>query len=252
MRSSRHLQPGGGASALSGQLAQLVQGGQLATQVRPRSVRLEHFGERCGGARLHTELTYRARQVAPIGRRRGLPDGRILATASADRTVQPWNAANPARLAPLTTICTHSLDVNSVAFSPDGRLIATGSTDETARVWDVTRPDRPVMLATASDDRTVRLWTVASRDLWAILRGHRQPLRDVAATAGRPWSPPRRTVRPSSAARIRQRPSDGSAEDVAMRSPYGSGASTFPTSVTPIPAAGERHMRMCLWQHFIT
>ncbi|KAB5513459.1 hypothetical protein GE09DRAFT_1196349, partial [Coniochaeta sp. 2T2.1] len=61
------------------------------------------------------------------------PDGRRLASASADMTVKIWD--------PQTGVCRqtlegHSLYVNSVAFSPDGRRLASASSDMTVKIWD--------------------------------------------------------------------------------------------------------------------
>jgi hypothetical protein len=61
------------------------------------------------------------------------PDGRLLATASEDRTVRIWDASSGDELA---TLDGHHDGVWAVAWSPDGRLLATGSRDRTARIWD--------------------------------------------------------------------------------------------------------------------
>jgi WD40 repeat protein/serine/threonine protein kinase len=73
------------------------------------------------------------------------PDGRLLATASADGTAQIWNLATGAPAsAPLRHVPpspTDSLDkseaIYSVSFSPDGHRVVTGGEDQTARIWDV-------------------------------------------------------------------------------------------------------------------
>jgi conflict system STAND superfamily ATPase/TIR domain-containing protein/WD40 domain-containing protein len=68
------------------------------------------------------------------------PDGRTLATASADQTVRLWDLSNrdqPRALGvPLTG---HTNAVWGVAFAPDGRTLATASADQTVRLWDLPR-----------------------------------------------------------------------------------------------------------------
>jgi serine/threonine protein kinase len=61
------------------------------------------------------------------------PDGKRLASASADRTARLWDAATGKELLILRE---HEGPVYGVAFSPDGRQLASGSADQTVRVWD--------------------------------------------------------------------------------------------------------------------
>src|SRR5262249_54576704 len=61
------------------------------------------------------------------------PDGRRLATASNDRTVNVWDARTGRVLLALSG---HTDNVTQAAFSPDGRQLATGSDDRTVRIWD--------------------------------------------------------------------------------------------------------------------
>jgi WD40 repeat protein len=63
------------------------------------------------------------------------PDGKILATASADGTVMLWDRKS---LECLFQLYGHTGDVASVAFSPDGRTLATGGFDRLIRLWDLT------------------------------------------------------------------------------------------------------------------
>ncbi|MEJ7592804.1 MAG: protein kinase [Planctomycetaceae bacterium] len=61
------------------------------------------------------------------------PDGRRLASASADQTVKVSDAVTGQEL---LTLKGHSGTVWKVAFSPDGQRLASVSSDKTARVWD--------------------------------------------------------------------------------------------------------------------
>ncbi|MFE9448777.1 AAA family ATPase [Streptomyces sp. NPDC006739] len=135
------------------------------------------------------------------------PDGRLLATASADRTVRLWNVSDPNRPKPLGGPLTgHTSWVSSAVFSPDGHTLASASDDGTVRLWDVRDPGRPKplgtplnghdgtiyliafspdgrTLATADEDHTVRLWDTGvpgrPRPL-SVLTGHSAAVRSLA------------------------------------------------------------------------
>jgi WD40 repeat protein/GTPase SAR1 family protein len=127
------------------------------------------------------------------------PDGRMLASPSADRTIRLWNAETGELR---QTLEGHSDNVNNVVWSPDGGVLASGSDDETIRLWDVETgellrtlgghsghvnnvawsPDGG-MLVSGSDDRTIRLWDAATGKLRHTLIGHSDWIWSVA------WSP---------------------------------------------------------------
>ncbi|MFC9847874.1 hypothetical protein ACFWFF_36370 [Streptomyces sp. NPDC060223] len=110
------------------------------------------------------------------------PNGRILATASYDRTVRLWDVSDPARPRQLGKPLTgHTSWVSSAVFSPDGGTLASASDDGTIRLWNVRDPGHPrplgapltgrggtiyllafspdgQTLASANEDHVVRLW----------------------------------------------------------------------------------------------
>jgi WD40 repeat protein/serine/threonine protein kinase len=127
------------------------------------------------------------------------PDGKRLATSSADNTLKLWDLATGLEL---LTFAGHTGPVGGVAFSPDGKVLASGSSDHTVILWD-SKSGREMLtlrghgsdvvsvafspdgkrLASGSSDRTVKLWDAATGQDLRTFTGH------TAAVGGVAFSP---------------------------------------------------------------
>ena len=63
------------------------------------------------------------------------PDGRLICSASFDKSIKVWNGKSGAFIA---TLRGHVQAVYQISFSSDSRLLVSGSADSTLKVWDLT------------------------------------------------------------------------------------------------------------------
>jgi WD40 repeat protein len=120
------------------------------------------------------------------------PDGQLIATAGADRTVKLWQFDGSL----LNTFTKHDAAVWDVAFSPDGQIIASASRDKTVKLWrqrdgrllntfkghqdsvfGVSFSPDGQLIASASRDKTVKLWRQHDGKLIDTLSAHSGPVR---------------------------------------------------------------------------
>lgn len=131
------------------------------------------------------------------------PNGRVLATVSADTTIKLWDtSALIEGVSEITALRGHTDSVDAVAFSPDNRTLASASADGTVRVWDIqTRSllhifeghEREVtsvifamgghILISGSWDNTLRLWDVRGETAGAVFGRHDDWVREVRTNA---------------------------------------------------------------------
>lgn len=126
------------------------------------------------------------------------PDGKTIASASADHSVRLWDASSGH---PLATLNGHGDFVDGVAYSPDGTLLASAGGDKTVKIWRVDAhaqrelqtlsghteyvlgvafaPDNRTV-ASASADGTVKLWDALTGQPLRTLTGHQDWVRAVA------------------------------------------------------------------------
>lgn len=130
------------------------------------------------------------------------PDGRLVATASADRALRIFEVETGRLRA---TLRGHEVgpegqgNVNCVLFTADGRRLVTGGDDRTVRVWNIAasspsatlrahegdvlclalHPRQPI-LASAGVDHTIRLWNLDTGASLGTLDGHQHWVRGLA------------------------------------------------------------------------
>lgn len=126
------------------------------------------------------------------------PDGKSIATASADHTIKLWNAESGQEIA---TLMAHAGGVRTLAFRPDGLQLASAGEDSKIKLWDTETwlethtleghvgtihkiaytPDG-ARIASGSEDTLIKLWDAHTGEEALTLKRHQVPVREIAFT----------------------------------------------------------------------
>jgi WD40 repeat protein len=124
------------------------------------------------------------------------PDGGMIVSGSADRTVKIWN---PNSRLSQATLSGHSSLIDAVAISSNGKILVSGSWDYTIKIWDLETqelldtlcqhsgwikslaisPDGKYLVS-GSADKTVKIWDLERKEVKQDISAHSMAVHAVA------------------------------------------------------------------------
>ena len=149
-------------------------GAELAVSYRERS-ELE-----CWDPRQGRTVARLAGHTALVQRLEFSPDGRLLASASADETIRLWDVATRRELRQWRA---HGMAAVCLTFSPDGQWLASGGSDDTVRLWSVAPPSVPPAMSNAASPLVFSpdsRWLISG---WHERAGKGPPVNDSTPTS---------------------------------------------------------------------